>query len=154
LQTAERITVPITKWNTKLATFQLCVPKAEPVSQSQLDSSYDKSFENLFNASAKDDDWADVVVEKQVPATPTAGAAFSSSSGPSVARLPVLDALSRPPELFKTTGPYILIVEERVPNIVIQCSHEPSLELIAAYLNKWGKSNPNDSLKVSLTVFV
>jgi hypothetical protein len=56
--------------------------------------------------------------------------------------------------VVKTTGPYILIVEERVPNIVIQCSHEPSLELIAAYLNKWGKSNLNDSLKVSLTVFV
>jgi hypothetical protein len=96
------------------------------------------------------------VVEKQVSAMPMAGPVSSSNSfsSPSVARLPVLDVISRPPELFKTTGPYILIVKERVPNIVIQCSHEPSLELITAYLNKWGKTNPNDSLKVRFNVFV
>ncbi|KAJ6619865.1 hypothetical protein B0H10DRAFT_1126150 [Mycena sp. CBHHK59/15] len=146
------VSSPTTKWNPKLATFHLSVPKAEPVSQSQLDSCFDKNFENLFNAEAntKDDDWADVAAETHVAAKPsTVSEAFHNGSPP-VARLPVLDVLSRPQELFKTTGPYILIVEERGAAIVVQSSHEPSLELLAAYLNKWSKSNPNDSLKRSI----
>jgi hypothetical protein len=118
------------------------------VSQARLDSSFDKDFENLFNTEvdAKDsEDWADVAAETRVkPATSS-----YANEPPSVTRLPVLNALARPNELFASTAPYILIVEERGATIVVQCSHEPSLELLAAYLNKWGKSNPNDSLKVS-----
>ncbi|KAF7356512.1 hypothetical protein MVEN_00984700 [Mycena venus] len=137
--------LPSTKWNAKLATFQLYIPKADPVSQLKLDSTYDKCFENLFEA--KDEGWADLATETHVSVAPTAGATSSSSERPYMSRLPVLDALSRPPDLFKSTAPYTLIVEERSPNILVQCSHEPSLELIAAYLNKWGKTNPNDSEK-------
>ncbi|KAJ7180747.1 hypothetical protein C8R46DRAFT_1070475, partial [Mycena filopes] len=48
---------------------------------------------------------------------------------------------------FTSSGPYILVVEERGGVIVVQCSHEPSLELVAAYLKKWGKPNANDSLR-------
>jgi hypothetical protein len=139
LQAAERIKAPSTKWNAKLATFNLGIPKGEPVSQGKLDSSYDKCFENLFNFEAKDEDWAELGTETQI-------------SSPSVTRLPVLDALPRPSELFKLSGPYILIFEERVPHIVVQCSHEPSLELLAGYLSKWGKPNPNDSEKVCIAV--
>jgi len=151
IEPTERITLagPSTKWNAKLATFHLLIPKTEPVSQTKLDSNYDRCFENLFN-DANDGDWADVLVETQAPTATATPGAISSNERPSVTRLPVLDALSRPPELFKMTGPYILIVEERVPHIIVQCSHEPSLELLAAYLNKWGKSNPDDSLKRSI----
>ncbi|KAJ6591466.1 hypothetical protein DFH09DRAFT_1273405 [Mycena vulgaris] len=144
------VTRPSTKWNVKLATFHLCVPKIEPVSQSKLDASFDKDFENLFNTEidAKDDDWADVAAETRAAAK---GATISfPNEAPSVTRLPVLDGLARPQELFTSTGPYILIVEERGAMIVVQSSHEPSLELLAAYLNKWSKSNPNDSLKRSI----
>ncbi|KAJ7130621.1 hypothetical protein C8R44DRAFT_906299 [Mycena epipterygia] len=144
------VTRPSTNWNAKLGAFHLCVPKAEPVSQSKLDSSFERDFENLFNTDvdAKDDDWADVAVETRATAKPAA-ATFSSNEEPSVARLPVLDALARPHELFRNTAPYILMVEDRGATIVVQCSHEASLELLAAYLNKWSKSNPNDSLKRS-----
>ncbi|KAJ7043705.1 hypothetical protein C8F04DRAFT_1389816 [Mycena alexandri] len=149
IEPTAKITVPITKWNAKLSTFQLCVPNAEPVSQSKLDSSFDKCFENLFNG--KDDDWADVVVEAaRVVKAPAAGPAVPSFSEPqvqSVTRLPILDALARPTDLFTGSGPYVLIVEERGPVIVVQCSHEPSLELVSAYLKKWAKPNMNDSLK-------
>ncbi|KAF7356429.1 hypothetical protein MVEN_00975800 [Mycena venus] len=132
-------TLPTTKWNEKLATLELYIPKADPVSQLQLDSNYDRCFENLFNPDVKDEGWADLV-----SGTPTTGAFASSNERPYMTRLPVLDALARPPDLFKSTAPYTLIVEERSPRIVVQCSHEPSLELIAAYLNKFGKTNPDD----------
>ncbi|KAJ6581613.1 hypothetical protein B0H19DRAFT_1061144 [Mycena capillaripes] len=137
-----------TQWNVKLGTFELSIPKTEPVSQSQLDSIYEKCFENLFDPNAKDAGWDDLAVEAPVAATP--GVIPSSNERPFVARLPVLDALPRPPELFKMTGPYIMVVEERVPHILVQCSHEPSLELLAAYINKWGKNNLNDSEKVAI----
>ncbi|KAJ6515050.1 hypothetical protein C8R47DRAFT_500782 [Mycena vitilis] len=150
IEPAERIPVPSTKWNAKLATFQLCVPKAEPVSQTKLDSTYDKCFENLFNADAKDADWDDLAVEAPISVAQRSGAISPSDEAQTVIRLPVLDAIARPPDLFKTSGPHILIVEERVPHIIVQSSHEPSLELLAAYLNKWGKSNPNDSQKRSI----
>ncbi|KAK7025223.1 hypothetical protein R3P38DRAFT_2708324 [Favolaschia claudopus] len=139
--------LPSTKWNAKLSTFQLFIPKADPVSQIKLDSTYDKCFENLFNSDAKDEGWADLATDTNVSVAPTTGAAAASADRPYMSRLPVLDGLARPPELFKTTSPYILIVEERSPNIVVQGSHEPSLELIVAYLTKWGKANPNDSQK-------
>ncbi|KAJ7782063.1 hypothetical protein DFH07DRAFT_728883, partial [Mycena maculata] len=130
-------------WSAQLATFHLCVPNTEPVSQSKLDSSFDKDFENLFNAEAggKEDDWADIASETRVATT------SSGIEVPAVARLPVLGALARPQELFSSNGPYILIVEERGAMLVIQCSHEPSLELLSAYLKKWAKTNPNDSLR-------
>ncbi|KAJ7215998.1 hypothetical protein GGX14DRAFT_442649, partial [Mycena pura] len=126
---AERITAPSTEWNTKLATFTLCIPKAEPVSQAKLDASYDKCFEYMFDPERQPETASD-----EHPPT-------------SVTRLPVLDALARPPELFRLSGPYILVFEERGLQIVVQCSHEPSLELLAGYLTKWGKPNPMDSEK-------
>ncbi|KAJ7334271.1 hypothetical protein DFH08DRAFT_814288 [Mycena albidolilacea] len=135
------VSLPGTKWNAKLAAFKLFIPKAEPVSQIKLDSTYDKCLENLFNA---DEGWADLATETYVPTPPTIGAG-PSEERLSVTRLPVLDALARPPDLFKSTGPYTLIVEERSPQIVVQCSHEPSLELIVSYFTKWGKTNPIDS---------
>ncbi|KAJ7759211.1 hypothetical protein B0H16DRAFT_632359 [Mycena metata] len=147
IEPTAKITVPITKWNAKLSTFQLCVPNAEPVSQSRLDSSFDKCFENLFNSNGKDEDWADVIVNApHVVKAPAAGS-FSEPQVQSVTRLPTLDALARPNELFTGSGPYVLIVDERGPVIVVQCSHEPSLELVSAYLKKWAKPNMNDSLK-------
>ncbi|KAJ7879958.1 hypothetical protein B0H14DRAFT_3858236 [Mycena olivaceomarginata] len=119
--------LPSTKWNAKLATFKLFIPKAEPVSQIKFDSTYDKCLENLFNA---DEGWADLATETYVPAPPTIGVG-PSEERLSVTRLPVLDALARPPDLFK-----------------YHC-HEPSLELIVSYFTKWGKTNPNDSERVA-----
>ncbi|KAJ6518895.1 hypothetical protein C8R45DRAFT_949655 [Mycena sanguinolenta] len=127
-----------TRWNAKLATFQLLIPKAEPLSQNTLDSTYDKCFENLFNSATNTH--VSATTARVIPSE-------SSTERPATTRMPLLDAVLRPPELFKSTGPYILIVEERSPHIVVQCSHEPSLELIQAYFSKWGKTNPNDSLK-------
>jgi len=103
-------------------------------------SGYEKDFEALFvdKPSGKDDEWAHIEDEldtasiKPAPASKVAG------------RLPTLDMLARPDELFLTTTPYILMVELRGNSMIeVQCSHSKSLELLAAYLRKWGKSNPN-----------
>ncbi|CAK5267668.1 unnamed protein product [Mycena citricolor] len=153
---------PTTRWEPNLSAFLLYFPTtttAQSSSHSSLDSGFDRDFENLLNADApKDEEWAEVVVGKTVPAeaVPTPAGAVHGGSVPaaytvqpaaSVSRLPVVDALARPRELFATASPHNLIVEERNGSIVVQGSHEPSLELLASYLSKWGKSNPNDSTK-------
>jgi hypothetical protein len=132
--------------------FQLLVPNAEPASQSKLDSGFDKDFENLFNpdADSKEDDWAEVGVASVVAARASAPTTMGATEPPAVRRLPLLDALPRPQELFMSNGPYSLIVEERGPRIIVQCSHEPSLELLGTYLKRWAKVNPHDT-KVSVS---
>ena len=66
--------------------------------------------------------------------------------------LPDLDSLPRPERLFETTLPYHMIVRIRESNvnsgIVVQSSHQPSLELLAAYLTKYTKSMKGVSTKV------
>ncbi|KAF7309893.1 hypothetical protein MIND_00361600 [Mycena indigotica] len=156
-----KVTRPVAKWEAKFATFNFYIPKTEPVSQAKLETGLDKDLENLFNDDAKDDDWAEVKVEAistrptLPPARVTAVAAPIGDELPIIERMPVLDGLARPNQLFQSTAPYILIVEERGATIVVQSSHESSLELLSSYLNKWSRGNPNDSqrraiLKVDL----
>ncbi|KAF7308447.1 hypothetical protein HMN09_00693600 [Mycena chlorophos] len=142
-----KATRPTTNWVEKFDTFHLFVPNTEPVSQAKLETGFDKDFENLFKDTAPDDDWAEV----KVPTLPPPRVATTSSQVvdelPTVERLPVLDGLARPNQLFASTAPYILIVEERGAVIVVQCSHEATLELMSSYLKKWIKINPNDSMR-------
>ncbi|KAJ7066526.1 hypothetical protein C8F01DRAFT_1248530 [Mycena amicta] len=150
-----KVTRPVTKWVAKFATFNLYVPKTEPVSQAKLESGLDKDFENLLNEDAKEDDWAEVKVEavssRATATLPPARVVPVSTAVvnnlPTVERMPVLDGLARPNQLFAATGPYILTVEERGATIFVQSSHEPSLELLSSYLKKWSKTNPNDSMR-------
>ncbi|KAF7308885.1 hypothetical protein MKEN_01088800 [Mycena kentingensis (nom. inval.)] len=153
-----KVTRPSTKWSPKFATFNLYVPRTEPASQSKLETGFDKDFENLFGGEGdgNDDDWAEVVkVETRAGLPPprvVANAALAAfeKEAPLVERMPVLDGLARPNQLFASTAPYILMVEERGATIVVQSSHEPSLELLSAYLKKWSKGNPNDSMRRSV----
>ncbi|PPQ70402.1 hypothetical protein CVT24_013140 [Panaeolus cyanescens] len=63
--------------------------------------------------------------------------------------LPAVKSLNRPLSLFKETAPYVMIVETTTSPLVVECSHQPSLELLADYLKTWGRQNPSDSLKRS-----
>lgn len=63
-------------------------------------------------------------------------------------RLPDMKALRRPIELFKATTPYVMIVDATTSPLVVECSHQPSLETLAGYLKTWSKQNTNDSLRV------
>jgi len=102
-------------------------------------SGFDKDFENFFadNPMVKEDEWAHV--DDQALDTISV-----QSVHPAVGtdRLPMLDMLLRPDELFKTTTPYILTLEVKTTEvIVVQGSHQASLELLASYLQKWAKVN-------------
>ncbi|KAK0495995.1 hypothetical protein EDD18DRAFT_1353614 [Armillaria luteobubalina] len=59
--------------------------------------------------------------------------------------LPDLGSLSPPFELFTITAPYILTVSlpdsPGLPTLVVDCSHEPTLELLNTYLKCWADTH-------------
>lgn len=75
---------------------------------------------------------------------------MTATAAPVVERIPNLATIARPPDLL-TTVPYILTVTQNGKDFIrIDCSHEPTLELLAAYLKKWNRTNPNDSQRVRI----
>jgi hypothetical protein len=55
-------------------------------------------------------------------------------------RLPPVAMIDRPEE-FLARPPYFLIVRASDRKVVVQGSHQASLELLADYLKKWAKTN-------------
>jgi hypothetical protein len=97
---------------------------------------------------AEDDDWSEL----------TSNADMNSILARSQIILPVQDksdilpdlqSLPRPEILFRTTIPYILHVNATEGGkVIVSGSHEPSLRLLAQYLQRWIKTDPRDVRKV------
>lgn len=107
-------------------------------------------FEKLFAPSsnqissaqaegAEDEDWANVTLPSR-----TRGQA--TDIAPMV--MPSLDELPRPEMLFAAQVPYHLIVKIVHNGIVVQGSHQGSLELLAGYLQQYTRNIQNVSVKV------
>lgn len=63
--------------------------------------------------------------------------------------LPDINMIERPEDLMKKP-PYHLIVNHSSysKEIYVQCSHQPSLELMSEYFKRWVKRNHNQTTKV------
>lgn len=113
-------------------------------------------MENVFSADSapgaegdstnKDDEWANVdetgeaqsisIRSKEVDASPDV--------------LPSIETLARPDILFRSLTPYLLHVTlYGVNKLVVQGTHEPSLQLLSDYLQRWMKRDHRDIRKVS-----
>jgi hypothetical protein len=57
-------------------------------------------------------------------------------------RLPDINILERPEDLC-AKAPYHMIFKASDRHMVVECSHQPSLELLSKYLKKWAKANSN-----------
>ncbi|KAF8814667.1 hypothetical protein BYT27DRAFT_7205618 [Phlegmacium glaucopus] len=136
---------PRVSWKAELKSFYLEVPNSEPALRAILEAGFDQDLDNLLSGSdsLNDDEWAEVT-ELETRSTRHTPQGIPRAI---VERLPKMDMLARPVDLFKTTTPSILIVDAHAQPLTIQCSHQPSLDLLASYLKKWGKTNPDDGLK-------
>ncbi|KAF9267117.1 hypothetical protein L218DRAFT_1074426 [Marasmius fiardii PR-910] len=151
-------------WNSTLRSFHLGIGNSDPLSESRLAGVLDGLFNTLFTEGGQqqgqgsssplssslptEDDWADVdIIEKQKekPWGPADNGPWKATRR--VERLPTVDTLARPNELFRTTSPQLMIIHQHRQSLTVQCSHQPSLELLQAYLTKWAKTNTNDSLR-------
>lgn len=129
------------------------VPNSELALRPIVEVGFDQDLDNLLPGSnpLNDDEWADVTELETRSTRPQA--VFNSpivvQPKAMVEHLPKMDILARPVELFKNTAPHILIVDAQTKPLIIQGSHQQSLNLLASYLKKWGKTNHDDNLKVS-----
>jgi len=153
---------PKTSWRAKTSSFYLGIPKTDPAPHAKVVAAFDQDFENLFveavgTAAPAEEGWDDLTAEPTLATTVPAvvpeprKAVVTHCVNPVVFeekkkdRLPVVADLSRPDQLFTQTTPYILSVDVSPGVFLVRSSHEPSLELLSAYLNKWGKLNIHDS---------
>ena len=108
-------------------------------------------FEKLFTQSsnqissaqtqgAEDEDWANVSLQSRT---------HRQTSGVAPTAMPSLDEVPRPETLFAEGTPYHLIVKIVHNGIVVQGSHQGSLELLAGYFQKYMRDIENSSVRVS-----
>ncbi|KAH9478623.1 hypothetical protein JR316_0009080 [Psilocybe cubensis] len=142
----------------EFSAFTLEIPNAQLPLNAAVESMFDQDLDLLFSsevgisssdAAVNDDDWAKVNVRGETTLSSHASTLVPSGIAvtPRIQKLPNIDMLDRPAQLFKSTAPYFLTVDARTIPLVIQGSHQPSLELLAEYLKKWAKTNMGDSLK-------
>lgn len=89
---------------------------------------------------AEDEDWANVTLPSRMRGQ-------TSVMVPTV--MPSLDEIPRPETLFADQTPYHLIVKIVHNGMVVQGSHQRSLELLAGYLQKYTRDIENISVKVN-----
>ncbi len=93
-----------------------------------------------------EDGWADLGDLKLTSSTTVAAPA--PSKGGAATFLPTLNDVPRP-DVLQLQPPYRLMVHDRGHSVEVQCSHSPSLELLAGYLEKWCRAIPNRADRVS-----
>ncbi|KAH6917924.1 hypothetical protein BKA70DRAFT_1415958 [Coprinopsis sp. MPI-PUGE-AT-0042] len=143
---------PSTRWVEKAQAFYLDVPNEQQLSNGQVSAGFDEDFEFLLTEKPPSSVGPPVTVNETKAvrrATPSAQRVLAPQQlsdfhveGPATVVLPTVHKLDRPSELFTRTGPYILTVETGNP-LYIHGSHQPSLEVLANYLKKWGNPSKN-----------
>ncbi|KIY66244.1 hypothetical protein CYLTODRAFT_38800 [Cylindrobasidium torrendii FP15055 ss-10] len=136
-----------TVWDKKLRVFVLNVAAVEP---HRVSAALEKSFDHLFSPAkvdVEDEDWADVKTPPLPSSRSGDTATLPTAADGTPTCLPTVDQLPRPSDLFASKAPYTLIVTAGHDRLEIQCSHEPSLQLLHDYLKKHAKVNQNDSLR-------
>jgi len=150
-----------TTWQANLGTFNLNIEVAPQVKVvAALDQGFDVLFAPAATTSIVEDGWDDVaegstsktlvgISGPDLAEAAAHGIAASLDAGPREIRLPRVNELSRPNDLFLKMTPYVMTIDfEREGSLLVKSSHEPSLQLMVAYFDRWGRPNVNDSERV------
>lgn len=138
-----------------LGQFLLEFPTRELPMNAPIQAGFDQDLNQFFSpvtsvVEANDDEWAEVIHGGETRSTSQAASppTLTVRDALRARELPVVESLRRPTELFKNTTPYILRVDARTSPLLVECSHQPSLDILVSYLKRWSKENMHDSLKV------
>jgi len=154
-----------TMWSDQRSGFVLNLPKKRLFQPAELFPIFRGELLTCFQAkktpvSARQgvsaaDEWADVKLDTAT-GKPEVIEKMSTSSLPTarttVEFLPNALSLPRPDELF-LRPPYHLTLVPGGSELEIQCSHSPTLKVIAGYLERWCRVNHHDTREVSLDLF-
>jgi hypothetical protein len=141
----------------------ILLPKTPAAQISQAASAFAEDFEAIFepeketkisktrqSQTHEDDDWAELTSNADTQSLDIRTRS-SEQPRPTQERLPSLATLPRPEILFQQTTPYLLhITKGGAGNVTVSGTHEPSLRLLAEYLQKWIKTDPQDVRKVKI----
>lgn len=155
-----------TTWSNTKSSFIILLPKSFVPSAGYTGSLFAEDFERLFDPSQSaqvvqdlespdDEGWAELTSNADDSRQSTQPRMGDSPSQPCADAMPCLQTLPRPEILFQKTIPYLMHVSATGTNkITVNGTHEPSLRLLAEYLTRWIKTDPQDVRKVrSLPLF-
>jgi hypothetical protein len=163
-------------WDMVAGVFCIHVPRRRPAGNSIIEAGLDDDLDGFFvgapqNAMATqnekepesalpaEDNWTDIGGVDDQRTEPARGGAppipvpsrpvpRRTQAASKVDDLPAVGAVSRPARLFKSIAPYVLTVNATKIPLLVQGSHQPSLEYIAGYLKKWARIDQNNAAKV------
>jgi hypothetical protein len=166
--------IPTCHWDDKNMAFEICLPKSVVPRSHTMIAAFHDDLRRAFLPPVKepslpvrgasrpkthddDDAFTDVGSEfgGSSVMTPSATTGHFSSHPPRLDTLPDVKTLERPEDLMKFP-PYHMIVQHSSygKSVTIQCSHQPSLDLISEYFTRWVKRNHNQTNKVGLNLLL
>ncbi|OCT52910.1 hypothetical protein CLCR_10326 [Cladophialophora carrionii] len=149
-----------TIWVEDRCTFIVTLPKkASSHAWNSASSAFAEDLETLFEPSKSpdavqstqshdDDDWAELTSNGDSKSLNIR--TRPDDQPPQMLKdLPSLQTLPRPEILFQTTLPYLIhVVSHNTSKVTVSGTHEPSLRLLAEYLQRWIKTDPQDIRKI------
>lgn len=162
--------VASTGWLEKRGGFVVSLPKKQVVQPGELYPVYKGGLLKCFEVGEKPhlavrpkagdgdgaagEDWVSMEVDaargKAIVVEKPRGESQVSASV--VEFLPSVESLPRPDLLFLQPSYYLTMVAGR-QSIELQCSHSPSLQLVADYFKRWCRVNHSDTRSVSGEIF-
>lgn len=155
---------PAITWSQDRRGFVLGLPKGHMPPLTEMESLFKGEILECFKGStpltplaqrpAPLDDWADLAkdIATVKPAIADEPTAKPSSQGAQrrVYTLPSVEILARPDELLLKPPYHLTVTNADSLGVEVQCSHSPTLRLLADYLKKWCRTNHQDSRNVSM----
>lgn len=144
-------------WSDTRKGFFLTVPNVQFHQAAQFGSIFQDELSECFDEkkqakksipihSTTGDEWADVGAD--IAVEQPAVSSTSRSAAPAVDFLPDPNSLPKPGTLLLKPPYHMFISTLGANKMEIQCSHAPTLNVLAEYLKRWCKTNPNLTNKV------
>ncbi|KAM5353969.1 hypothetical protein ACJ41O_000619 [Fusarium nematophilum] len=141
-----------TGWSDAQLGFVLSLPNTQVYQPAQFAQAFKDQLLDCFEEkkpakslpihSTTGDEWADLAVE-EASETPARQAQTVKSVVPAVEYLPNPNTMPKPGTLLQKPPYHLIIYAHGKVKVEIECSHGQTLEVLAEYLKKWCRMNPN-----------
>ncbi|KAM0250300.1 hypothetical protein ACHAP5_002359 [Fusarium lateritium] len=148
---------PSTKWSDASLGFVIYIPKLLVYQPAQYGGLFKEHLLEAFDKkepskslpihSTTGDEWADVGVDE--PEERTTKPSMTGNKAPAIDYLPDPNTLPKPASLLQNAPYHLFVRASGSNNIEIECSHSQTLEILAEYLKRWTRINPNRTDKAS-----
>ncbi|KAI1411527.1 hypothetical protein F5Y13DRAFT_55423 [Hypoxylon sp. FL1857] len=131
---------PAVFWSTKRIGFEVYLPKGAITSPIEIQSLFKVGLLDCFNdPQASPDEWANLSMDA------VDDNSVATASHQSFDLLPDISVLPRPDDLLLKPPYHLAVYGGGNALVEVQCSHSPTLQLLAGYLKRWCKVNHQDT---------